>query len=322
MHVRRGGSVTIPQLESAPAVPLPDFLEPPSSIIIERVQPEIDAGRYPVKRIAVDVFPVSADIFKDGHDKIAAVVKYRRTCDEDWQEAEMRLVDNDRWAGEMILSDNTRYVYTIEAFPDRWATWRDEVEKKFEAGQDVALELLEGRAILAEALPRPTPVDRQVLEEAIAAIDGKGSQAATVRLLLAPEVEAAMRLARSRRGGTRYDRELEVVVDRPAARFAAWYEMFPRSAGTDPTRSATFAEAAARLPAIADMGFDVVYLTPIHPIGRAFRKGKNNTLGAGAGDPGVPYAIGNDEGGHDAIEPSLGTLDDFRAFVARAGALS
>src|SRR5829696_4959900 len=321
MHVRRGGSVTIPQLELAPAVPLPDVLEPPSTIIIERVQPEIDAGRYPLKRVAGDILQVSADIFKDDHDKIAAVVKYRPRSEEDWLEAEMRLIENDRWAGKILLTDNTRYIYTIEAFPDRWATWRDEVEKKFAAGQDVALELLEGRAILAEALPRPAPDDREVLEEAIAAIDRKGSQAATVRLLLAPEVEAAMRRARSRRGGALYDHELEVVVDRPAARFAAWYEMFPRSAGTDPTRSATFTEAGERLLAIAEMGFDVVYLTPIHPIGRAFRKGKNNTLEAGPGDPGVPYGIGSDEGGHDAIEPGLGTLDDFRAFVARAEAL-
>src|SRR5215217_5092431 len=176
----RGGSVTTPQLELAPAVPLPDVLEPPSSIIIERVQPEIDAGRYRVKRVAGDILRISADIFKDGHDKIAAVVKYRRTCDDDWQEAEMRLVENDRWAGEVLLSDNARYVYTIEAFPDRWATWRDEVEKKFEAGQDVALELLEGRVILAEALPRTARDDCEVLETAIAAIAGQGSQAATV----------------------------------------------------------------------------------------------------------------------------------------------
>jgi starch synthase (maltosyl-transferring) len=286
--------VTTSQLESAPAVPIPDVLEPPSSIIIERMQPEIDAGRYPVKRVQGDILEVTADIYKDGHDKIAAVVKFRRKDEDDWREAEMRFVDNDRWAGGFLLPDNTRYVYTIEAFPDRWATWRDEIEKKFEAGQDVALELLEGRAILAEALPRTAPDDRELLEEAVAAIDRKGSQAATVRLLLAPDVEAAMRRARSRRGGTLYARELEVVVDRSAARFAAWYEMFPRSAGTDPTRSATFAEAGARLPAIADMGFDVVYLTPIHPIGRAFRKGKNNTLGAGPDDPGVPYGIGSD----------------------------
>ncbi|MBW3633353.1 MAG: alpha-1,4-glucan--maltose-1-phosphate maltosyltransferase [Chloroflexi bacterium] len=303
-------------------IPLPDVFDAPSSIIIERVQPEIDAGRYPVKRVTGDILEVSADIFKDGHDKIAAVVKYRRASDDDWQEAEMRLVENDRWAGQVLLPDNTRYVYTIEAFPDQWATWQDEVEKKFEAGQDVALEILEGRSILAEALPRAEDEDREVLEAAIAAIDGEMIQASTVRILLAPEVEAAMRRARSRRGGTVYDRELEVVVDRPAARFAAWYEMFPRSAGTDPTRSATFAEAGERLLAIAEMGFDVVYLTPIHPIGRAFRKGKNNTLEAGPDDPGVPYGIGSDEGGHDAIEPGLGTLDDFRAFVTRAEALS
>src|SRR5215211_5672913 len=187
--------MTIPDLAMPLSVPLPDVFEPPSSSIIERVQPEIDAGRYRVKRVAGDILRISADIFKDGHDKIAAVVKYRRTCDDDWQEAEMRLVENDRWAGEVLLPDNTRYVYTIEAFPDHWATWRDEVEKKFDAGQDVALELLEGRAILAEALPRTRLDDREVLEEAVAAIDGKGTQAATVRVLLAPEVEAAMRRA-------------------------------------------------------------------------------------------------------------------------------
>src|SRR4051794_33093297 len=195
------------------SVPLPDVFEAPSSIIIERVQPEIDAGRYPVKRIAGDILEVSADIFKDGHDKLAAVVKYRRASDDDWQEAVMRLVDNDRWSGQVLLPDNTRYVYTIEAFPDQWATWQDEVEKKFGAGQDIALELLEGRAILAEALSRAEGEDRDVLEAAIAAIDGDTIQVAIVRMLLAPEVDAAMRRARSRRGGTVYDRELEVVVD-------------------------------------------------------------------------------------------------------------
>jgi starch synthase (maltosyl-transferring) len=313
--------MAIPDLQTLPSIPLPDSLDPPSPVIIERVQPEIDAGRYPIKRIQGDILQVSADIFKDGHDKIAAVLQYRRQDEEDWREAEMRFVDNDRWAGEILLPDNTRYRYTIEAFPDRWATWSDEITKKFDAGQDVALELLEARAIIAEALPRAEGEDYETLEQAIAAIDGAGPQAATVRILLAPEVAAAMRRARSRHGKTVYDKELEVVVDRRAARFAAWYEMFPRSAGTDPTRGATLAEAAQRLVSIAEMGFDVVYLTPIHPIGTAFRKGKNNTLGAGQGDPGVPYAIGSPDGGHDAVEPSLGTLDDFRSFVAKADAL-
>jgi len=304
-----------------PHLPLPDTADPPSSVIIENVQPEINGGRYPVKRVMGDILQVSADIFKDGHDKIAAVIKYRRRFDEVWQEAEMRYVDNDRWAGEVLLTDNTRYVYTIQAFPDVFASWRDEIEKKVAAEQDVALELIEGRMILAEAVQRAEGDDRAILEEAIAAVDAGGNQAATVRRLLSPEVEAAMRRARSRRGAALYQPELEVVVDRPAARFAAWYSMFPRSAGTDPSRSATFLEAADRLAAIAGMGFSVVYLTPIHPIGRAFRKGRNNTLNAGPDDPGVPYAIGSSEGGHDAIEPGLGTLDDFRAFVARAAAL-
>src|ERR687894_857934 len=134
--------MTISDLAMPVSVPLPDVFEAPSSIIIERVQPEIDAGRYPVKRVQGDILEVSADVFKDGHDKIAAVVKYRRQDEDDWREAEMRFVDNDRWAGEVFLPDNTRYRYTIEAFPDRWATWIDEVTKKFDAGQDVALELL------------------------------------------------------------------------------------------------------------------------------------------------------------------------------------
>jgi starch synthase (maltosyl-transferring) len=301
--------------------PLPETKAPPSSIIIERVQPEIDCGRYPIKRVMGDVLQVSADIFKDSHDKIAAVVQYRRKSDSEWQEAEMRLVDNDRWAGEFLLPDNTRYVYTIAAFPDRWATWSDEVSKKHAAGQVVDLELIEGRLILEEALDRAVGADRDVLEAGIAVASSEATQSAKVQHLLGDEVAFAMQRSRSRAGEARYAHELEVVVDREAARFAAWYEFFPRSAGTDPTRSATFAEAAQRLPAIAAMGFDVAYLTPIHPIGTAFRKGKNNTLNPEPDDPGVPYAIGSAEGGHDAIEPGLGTLEDFHNFVAAAGSL-
>ena len=215
---------------STPHRPFPETSEAPSSVIIERVQPEIDGGRYPIKRIQGDILDVSADIFKDGHDKIAAVVKYRRICDDDWQEAEMRLVDNDRWQGSILLPDNTRYRYTIEAFPDVFATWRDEVEKKTAAGQDVALELREGALILSEALPRASGADADALQRAIDLVASGESQAAAVAYLLGAEVAAVMSRVRSRRGAAGYCRELEVVVDRPAARFAAWYEMFPRSA--------------------------------------------------------------------------------------------
>jgi starch synthase (maltosyl-transferring) len=298
----------------------PETVAAPSGVVIEAIWPEIDGGRYPVKREVGDTLEVWADIFKDGHGKLAAVVRYRRWHDDDWQEAEMSFYDNDRWRAAFLLVDNTRYVYQIEAFPDRFGTWRDELEKKVDAGLDVGLELREGRAIVAEALDRADESDRAILTDAIDLIDGDATQAAKVAGALAEPLEAAMRRNRSRAGAAR-SRELAVVVDRVNARFAAWYEFFPRSAGTVPGRSATFAEAAERLPAIVAMGFDTVYLPPIHPIGRTFRKGPNNTLGAGPNDPGVPYAIGNEAGGHDAIEPGLGTLADFRAFVERAGEL-
>jgi starch synthase (maltosyl-transferring) len=289
--------------------------------LIERVWPEIDGGRYPIKREVGDVLEVRADIFKEGHDRLAAMLRYRRWHDTEWSEAEMRLVDNDRWSASVLLADNTRYCYTIEAFPDVFQSWREELEKKLAAGLDVASELLEGRAIVAEAASRAEEDDRRVLDAVIATIDGGSPQAVVAHHALSDEVAQSMRRNRSRVGSATYDRELSVVVDRVIARYAAWYEFFPRSAGTDPHRSATFQEAAARLPAIAAMGFDVAYLLPIHPIGTTHRKGPNNTLVAGPDDPGVPYAIGNEHGGHDAIEPTLGTLDDFRAFVAAARGL-
>jgi len=295
---------------------------PPSGIIIEAVSPEIEGGRYPIKREVGDTLEVSADIFKEGHDQIAAVLKYRREDATDWAEAEMRFIDNDRWAGSFLLPANTRYRYIIEAFPDHFATWADELEKKATAGLDVALELREGQLIIEETLPRADGDDRVILTEALAAIaEENENQAAVVHRLLGDDVAEAMRRHRSRAGGATYAKELEVVVDRVAARYAAWYSFFPRSAGRVEGRSATFAEATQRLPAIAAMGFDVAYLLPIHPIGTTNRKGRNNAVGGGPDDPGVPYAIGNERGGHDAIDPALGTLEDFRGFVAAAQAL-
>src|SRR5215217_79738 len=293
-------------------------LVPPSSILIERVWPEIDGGRYPVKREIGDVLTVSADIFREGHDHIAAVLRYRRWHDDTWLEAEMRLIDNDRWRGDFLLAENTRYYYSIEAFPDLFGTWREEVEKKHDAGQDLTSELLEGRGIIEEVLTRCDAGDRMLIERFLQLQIDAQSQAATVNVLLNGDLLAAVNRNRSRAGATTYDRELEVIVDRERARFAAWYSLFPRSAGTDPTRSAAFDDVIDQLPRIAGMGFDVLYFTPIHPIGVTDRKGPNNTLVAGPNDPGVPYAIGSIEGGHDAIEPGLGTLADFRRLVAAA----
>ncbi|MDP9368369.1 MAG: alpha-1,4-glucan--maltose-1-phosphate maltosyltransferase [Chloroflexota bacterium] len=294
---------------------------PPSSILIEHLSPELDCGRYPVKREVGDVLRVEADIFKEGHDRIAAVVRYRRWNDSDWLEADMHHVDNDRWAGSFLLPENTRYCYTVQAFPDVFGTWREGLEKKAAAGQDVGSELQEGLEIIAEAMQRADEDDRILFQRVTEAVDQATTQAVAVRQMLGDELDAAMRRNRSRAGAATYASELSVVVDRVRARYAAWYELFPRSAGRVPGQSGTFADAAARLPAIAAMGFDVVYFPPIHPIGRINRKGPNNTLVAGPDDPGSPYAIGNETGGHDAIEPSLGTLNDFRAFVEAARGL-
>jgi len=291
---------------------------PPSSILIERVWPEIDCGRYPVKREVGDLLTVSADIFREGHDHIAAVLRYRRWQDTAWREAEMRFVDNDRWEGAFLLAENTRYTYTIDAFPDVFGTWRDEVAKKHEAGLDVASELLEGRSIVREVLARCDEADRVLIERYLQTHAEASSQVVSVRVLLDDDLLAAVNRNRSRVGASTYQRTLEVIADRERARFAAWYSMFPRSAGTDPIKSATFDDAIAQLPRIAGMGFDVLYFTPIHPIGVTDRKGPNNTLVAGPEDPGVPYAIGSAVGGHDAIEPGLGTLEDFRRLVRAA----
>ncbi|BBL80849.1 alpha-1,4-glucan:maltose-1-phosphate maltosyltransferase [Rubrobacter xylanophilus] len=284
-------------------------------IVIEDVYPELDCGRYPVKREVGDRLEVWADIFKDGHDLISAVVKYRERGVRRWSEVPMRHYENDRWTAGFPLTKNTRYQYTIEAWPDEFETWRAEVGKKLEAGQRVEVELLEGREIVERAYSRSK--DKR-LRQTLDAFDAAGYEG-RLALLRSEEVRGLMREHPDRSLSSTYGRTLEVVVDRERARYGAWYEMFPRSQGTVPGRSATFREAEARLDEISWMGFDVVYLTPIHPIGRTNRKGRNNALVAGPGDPGSPYAIGSEEGGHKAVHPELGTLEDFRRFVAAAG---
>lgn len=292
----------------------------PRSVVIENVYPELDCGLYPVKREVGVTFDVWADILMEGHDKVAAVLKYRRRDETTWRETPMRLVDNDRWHGQFVLEANTRYLYTIEAWRDAFASWRADTRKKVDAGQDVASDLLEGQRLILQAAERATGRDAQRLRELAAAI-GARDQAAAAELALSDEVATLVARYPDRSASTTYCRELEVVADRERARFAAWYEMFPRSQGTVPGQSATFDDCIARLPEIRAMGFDVVYLPPIHPIGRTNRKGPNNSLVAGPNDPGCPYAIGNEHGGHKAVEPSLGTLEDFRRFVAAAQAL-
>jgi starch synthase (maltosyl-transferring) len=288
-------------------------------IAIEDVYPEIDGGRYPAKRVVGDAIDVWADIFRDGHDKLAAVVKYRPAKEQAWREAPMRFFDNDRWTGSFVADRIGRWIFTVEAWSDHWASWRDEVKKKKDAGQVVTLELLEGRTLVEEAVQRAHGDERARLERVLTEFD-TADDAGRASLLLSRLVAQLIDRCPDRSDAVTYRRIIEIYVDRPAARFAAWYEMFPRSQGTVPGRSATFDDCIRRLPYVRDLGFDVLYFVPIHPIGRTHRKGKNNALVAEPGEPGSPYAIGAEEGGHMAIHPELGTLADFRRLVSEARA--
>ena len=291
-------------------------------VIVERVEPQVDCGRYPVKAIAGDDIEVGADIFRDGPALLQAVVRYRGPSDAKWQEAPMLHDTNDRWIGTFRPSDIGTLQYTIEAWTDHFGTWRRDMLKRVEAAQEVSLELEEG-ALLIEARLKAVPAaERKVLKatlETIRAGSGDARDPDDPRIVAAldAEVAAIMRRHPDRTGSTVFKPGLELKVERERARFGAWYELFPRSTGTK-TKHGTFKTAEKALARVAEMGFDVVYLPPIHPIGDAHRKGKNNSLTAGPKDVGSPWAIGSKDGGHKDVHPALGTLQDFDDFVGTA----
>jgi starch synthase (maltosyl-transferring) len=287
-------------------------------IVIEAVTPELDCGRYAVKREVGDPLEVEADIFKEGHDAIAAAIRYRAEDEKEWREQRMHFADNDRWAGSIRLDRNARYLYTVIAWTDDFGSWRAELSKKVDAGQSVESELLEGRTLVEGAAARARGEDARRLTVFLRRMDTSKGSAARVEAALDDELLELMERNPARSDLTQYDRVLPVQVDRVKARFAAWYELFPRSTADDPDRHGTFDDVIAKLPYVRDMGFDVLYFPPIHPIGKAHRKGKNNSLTAEPGEPGSPYAIGSHEGGHKALHPELGTLADFRRLVAVA----
>ena len=288
-------------------------------LVISQVRPTVDDGRYPVKREVGDCLTVTADIFKEGHDALAAVILYRSQDEPEWREAPLGPVGNDAWVGSFPLEANTRYSFTIEAWTDRFGSWADDVARRAEGGQvDLSSELLEGGRLVGQARARAVGMDAALLDGALARAGDRGSQEARLASLLQPAVREAVFRLQERQDATRFDRELEAIVDRPRARFASWYELFPRSQGTLPGRHGTFADCLERLADVQRMGFDVIYLPPIHPIGRTGRKGKDNALVAAPGDPGSPWAIGGPEGGHTAVHPELGTLEDFRRLVIQA----
>ncbi len=287
------------------------------TIVIRNVQPCIDCGKFPVKRELGDSIEVTANVFREGHDKLAAVILFRRFDEEAWREAPFEVVNAglDTWRGSFHPPWIGRYEFTIEAWADEFESWCSEAQKKLDADQQIPLELIEGRELLEEVLERAEGPDVTYLTNILKQMEAL-DESGRAGLLLSPQTRAAARRWPNRRTAVRHEPPLEVVVDREAARFAAWYEIFPRSQAGEPGRHGTFDDCINRLPDIRAMGFNVLYLVPIHPIGRAFRKGPNNTLNAGPNDPGSPYAIGSEEGGHKAIHPQLGTIEDFRRLVA------
>jgi starch synthase (maltosyl-transferring) len=293
------------------------------SILIEGVEPQIGGGRYPVKRICGEEVEVRADLIKEGHDAISAVVRWRQLTPAPqppaWNEASMHPLGNDRWEARFPVAQPGRYAFSIEAWPDAFATWLAELERKLEVRQDVRSELLEGAAILRGIAGR-IPADTRAVDRLLQAADRISSELAVNAFFLARDPELLQLSAQypDRSIASQYPRELQIVADRPRARMGAWYELFPRSASGDGRRHGTFKDCEARLPQIQAMGFDVVYLPPIHPIGTTARKGPNNAPTAGPEDVGSPWAIGAASGGHKAVHPSLGTLANFKQFLRSA----
>jgi starch synthase (maltosyl-transferring) len=282
------------------------------SVVIENLNPLIDGGRYPIKRIVGEDLVVEADIFKDGHDVVAAMLKWRVLGKRAWRETPMNFVDNDRWRGVCTLYDEAIHEYTVEAWTDTFRSWQAEFAKKFEAGiSDLRSEALEGAALVEAAAKRARDrVDSERLLEFSQQIS-TGANSEIHAIAQSGELEILMATYPDRAAATHYDPPPRVVVDRPAALIGAWYEFFPRSAEGRGDRGSTFRDCLPRVDYAKAMGFDVIYFPPIHPIGHTNRKGKNNSVTCGPGDPGVPWAIGSEAGGHKAVEPSLGTAADF-----------
>ena len=282
---------------------------------IEDVYPLIDGGRFPVKRIVGERVEIWADIYRDGHDVTAAALIWRHEREHEWHRESMTPDSNDRWSGSFVPDQLGRHVYAIEAWTDEFATWRRGFELKQKAGVDVTLDAIEGAGMLTKAQGGGHEATAVILKQCEEYL-----QTGDTAPLLTPELQDAMAEGQFRPDLTR-SQLFPLVADRPRARSGAWYEMVPRSQGNIAGQHGTFKDCIARLPDVGAMGFDVIYFTPIHPIGMTNRKGRNNAVTAAEGDPGSFYAIGAAEGGHDAVHPELGKLEDFREFVAACQSL-
>ncbi len=287
-------------------------------VVIERVSPEVDCSRFAIKRVVGEAVIVEADVFADGHDQVACQILYWQGSEE-MHSSPMSPLGNDRWRGEFIVTTLGRYRYTVEGWIDRFQSWRDALEKRIAAGQDVRVDLLIGAKLVEGAAMRATLHDASLLRQWAQRLQQDKLEASGAVLALDEELLNLMQRYPDRSLANRYEKQLGVIVDREKARFSTWYEVFPRSCSPEVGRHGTFRDCETFLPYIASMGFDVVYLPPIHPIGHAFRRGKNNSAALEPDDVGSPWAIGSTEGGHKSVHPKLGTLEDFRRFLYKAG---
>jgi starch synthase (maltosyl-transferring) len=283
-------------------------------VVIENVTPQVDGGRFPIKRVIGESVSVEADIFTDGHQRLGAAILFRKASEPGWSEIAMLPSGNDRWFGTFRVLALETYYYTVQAWLDPHATWISDLRKKADANQDLTLVLLSGAEQAASAARRATGEDRRKGMALASELEilARGDCAKALELVGSAKFSDLMALWPDRSQILTYEKELSVSIDREKAGFSSWYEMFPRSCTTIPETPGTFRDCLARLPYIAEMGFDILYFPPIHPIGRVGRKGKNNSLDVAVEDPGSPWAIGASEGGHKAIHSQLGTLEDFK----------
>lgn len=324
-RVDPGGVLVLPATKS-PAIKdkqgriaLQDATEMPR-ISIERVTPTVDDGRFPIKRVVGDAVTIEADIFADGHDLLSAALLFRPADERQWREAKMELSENDRWRGSFVLDRIGRFEFRVAAWKNPFAIFRYELLKKNEARLDLHLEVMEGEELVCKAAQDPAETLGNEDKSALVALAiqlQESTASEKTSLLLSTKLSELMSKA-DRRPFFASSDIFAVESERREAAFASWYQVFPRSQSGDPDRHGTFDDVIARLPAIRDMGFDVLYFPPIHPIGHTNRKGRNNSLIATLGDPGSPYAIGSEDGGHEAIHPLLGEFEDFERLIEQA----
>jgi starch synthase (maltosyl-transferring) len=289
----------------------------PKRVIITNVSPRVEEGRFPAKAVEQEEISITADIFSDGHDEIAASAYVKHAKDKAWTELPMQFMVNDHWQAKLKLEKTGIYQFKIEGWVDHYTTWKKGLKKKADAGQAIAVELQIGVELLEEAAAA-SPADQAELSVWAERLKQADNPEQAVLLALSPEIAALMYRYRRPELITQYPTVYCIEAERKKAGFSTWYELFPRSAAEMPNQHGAFKDVIRLLPRVAKMGFDVLYFPPIHPIGEKNRKGRNNSLTALDGDPGSPWAIGNRLGGHKAIHPELGTLDDFKALIQEA----